>query len=375
MAGIYLHIPFCRRKCRYCNFFSVASLNDQPEMVNAMIKELELQQHYLDGKTVTTLYFGGGTPSLLDEKEITSLLQAIYRYFPLSPEPEITLEANPDNITADKLRQWKAIGINRLSIGIQSFFDEDLDYLGRIHDGNQAIDAIKMAQDYDFGNLSLDLIYGIPTLTEKNWETNLETVFNLGVHHISAYALTIEEKTPLDMQIRRGKLLAVDEQQSILHFKLMMDLMRRNGYEHYEISNFCHPGWYSRHNTAYWQGEHYLGIGPSAHSFNGSSRHWNTAAIGGYLKNILSGNLSFEMETLTPAQQYNEYVMTSLRTMWGCNIRQVYDRFGKDYGDYLLKESKKFMDNSMLCHTDGILILTDKGKLFADRIASELFRV
>jgi len=375
MPGIYIHIPFCRQKCRYCNFFSVATLGQKTDVVAALAMEIELQQYYLEGQTLGTIYFGGGTPSLLDKVEIASLLKAIYHHIPVVPDPEITLEANPDNITSDKLNQWKALGINRLSIGIQSFFDDDLKYLGRIHNGQQAADAIKMAQDAGFGNLSIDFIYGIPTLTEKHWETNLKMAFDLGIPHISAYALTVEEKTPLHLQIRQNILPAVDEQQSILHFKQMMEWMNRNGYQHYEISNFCLPGRYSRHNTSYWKREKYLGIGPSAHSFNLNSRQWNTANISNYLKAIDAGHLPFEREILTSDQQYNEYVMTSIRTMWGCSIQTVNDAFGQQYAEHLMEASGKYIADAMLDNRNGVLLLTNQGKLFADRIAADLFIV
>lgn len=373
VAGIYIHIPFCRHKCNYCNFYSLASTRHLGQVTQAINNELLQRKEYLKGQQVETIYFGGGTPSILEASDIERIINSIYTTFKADSDAEITLEANPDDLTPEKLLALKKAGINRLSIGIQSFRKEDLQFLSRTHSSAQVTQCIADAQEAGFHNLSIDLIYGIPTLTEKGWEENLKLAFSFGIPHISAYSLTIEEKTPLAFMIRKGKTKPVDENLSLLHYHILESMMRQNGYEHYEISNFCLPGAYSRHNTAYWQGKHYLGIGPSAHSYNGVSRQWNIANLGRYIETVASGAVQSEDEILSPVTQLNEYLMTSLRTIWGCDLKAVREKFGNENSETLLFNALPFIESKQMLYIDGKLILTPEGRLFTDGIAADLF--
>lgn len=339
----------------------------------AIISELQQRKNYLAGQKVETIYFGGGTPSIFETKDIEKILDAIYTNFLVDYAAEITLEANPDDLTPKKLKALKKAGINRLSIGIQSFRQEDLDFLSRTHTSSQVIQCITDAKQADFHNLSIDLIYGIPTLTDEGWEQNLQKAFSFGIPHISAYSLTVEEKTPLEVMIRRGKIKSVDENLSLSHYQILSHLMQQNGYEHYEISNFCRPGAYSRHNTAYWQGSSYLGIGPSAHSYNGSSRCWDVANLLKYIETAANGNVASEQEILSPATQLNEYIMTSLRTMWGCDLEKVEQKFGEISAGKLLAGAQVYLKAKQMVFENRKLILTPEGQLFADGISSNLF--
>ncbi len=373
MAGIYLHIPFCKSKCPYCNFFSVASLGSKDLFLEALHKEINIQSKYLGKQKISTIYFGGGTPSLLNPSEISHVLEKIISVFSVEETAEFTLESNPDDVTALKLREWRKAGINRLSIGIQSFADEDLKYLGRIHNGAQAEASLQLALDHGFSNLSADFIYGMPTLCDKVFTLNLEKAVHLGVPHISAYALTRESKTALDVMIRKHQTEGPDEDRSVSQFRLLMDYLGSLDYQHYEISNFCLPGMYSRHNSSYWKGNHYLGLGPSAHSFNGVSRQWNLSGISRYATLIQAGRPHFENESLSPSQKYNEYVMVSIRTMWGTGIAHIRKEFGTGPEQYFRNQALKFLVSGDILEKEGIYILSDKGKLFADKISSDLF--
>ena len=373
MAGIYIHIPFCKRKCHYCNFFSVATLRWKDAFLAALAKEIALRRDYLGDEAVSTIYFGGGTPSLLKTAEIDPILHLIFQNYNVDDNAEITLEANPDDFTKERAGEWKHTRINRLSIGIQSFFDDDLFYLNRVHDGNQAFQAIESARNAGFGNITIDLIYGIPTLTEEKWKSNLEKFFSLGIPHLSAYSLTVEKKTPLDLLIRKGKYAPPEEQQSVRHFKMLLEFARRNNFVHYEISNFSREGFYSRHNSLYWLGGNYLGLGPSAHSYNGHSRQWNVSNIGQYIKLDDYGTVVEEREVLTMAQRYNEYILTSLRTVWGCDAVHISNAFGSEFRDYFLRNVVKYMDKKQLSSEGSKFYLTDEGKLFADGISADLF--
>jgi len=375
MSGIYIHIPYCRQKCHYCNFFSLATSRHRNELVPALKHELSLRQEYLSSSQVSTIYFGGGTPSVLKSAEIQELLASINSVFQVENDAEITLEANPDDLTKQKLYELKTIGINRLSIGVQSFEDKDLQFLHRDHTGRQALNSVKRSQDAGFSNLSIDLIYGIPTLDSVAWESNLLKALELYVPHISAYALTVEERTPLAVLISKGKIPEIDESVQEQHFNLLVDLLEAHGYLHYEISNFSRPGSFSRHNTAYWKGISYLGIGPSAHSYNGSTRQWNVSNLAQYIESIQQNKIPFELETLTKAQRFNEYVMTMLRTIWGIDLNVVQKKYGHDWVEQALKDSAKFIEAGQLILQDQILYLTRKGKFLADGIAAELFRV
>jgi oxygen-independent coproporphyrinogen III oxidase len=373
MAGIYIHIPFCRRKCHYCNFFSIASLKYKQHFLEALHEEIYLQRAYLAGKEIKSVYFGGGTPSLLDPAEISNVLSEIRKYHLLCDDPEITLEANPDDVSTVLLSEFKQTGINRLSIGIQSFYDDDLEYLNRIHSSEKAINSVREAKKAGFGNISIDLIYGIPTLTDEKWRKNLEIAFSMDVQHISAYSLTVEPRTALDVLIRKKKLPAPAEERIIDHFRLLMEVMRNNKFIHYEISNFCREGFYSKHNSMYWNGEHYLGLGPSAHSFNGSSRQWNFASVIEYIDQVKRKDRFFETEILTKDQKYNEYVMTSLRTIWGCDLNKIRDEFGEEFAVRSSQFAVQFIESGMIVEKEGVYYLSDEGKLFADGIASDLF--
>ncbi|MCF8303058.1 MAG: radical SAM family heme chaperone HemW [Bacteroidales bacterium] len=373
MAGIYLHIPFCRQKCHYCNFFSIASTRMKPQLLEGLHRELRQRKDYIGNEEVRTIYFGGGTPSLLGDREIQGLIDDISKHYRIIATPEITLEANPDDIDEAWLTALKKTGVNRLSIGIQSFFDDDLHYLNRVHNAGQAENCIRLALNYGYDNLTVDLIYGIPGLTEDKWKHNLDKVFSYKIPHISAYALTVEPKTALHTLIRKGKMNPVVDEQQVRHFEILTKAMAGHGYKHYEISNFCKPGQYSKHNSLYWLGGNYLGLGPSAHSFNGESRQWNVASVGKYVKQTDFKDEVYEKETLSLHQRYNEYVMTSLRTSWGCNLQHIENAFGTEYRNICEKAALPYLNEGKLMFDQNTLYLTNSGKLFADGIAAEMF--
>ena len=374
MAGIYIHIPYCRQKCNYCNFFSVVSTRSIPAMINAICRELDIKSK-TNKETIETIYLGGGTPSLIDHQLLKDLLTKVFDNNKVSDNAEITLEANPDDITPDSLNFWRKLGINRLSIGIQSFRQEDLNYLNRMHSAETALNCVRMARQYGFPDVTIDLIYGIPTLTDNHWIQNLKTFVDLEIPHLSAYALTVEPKTPLHQMIEKGKLKPVDEYQSSAQFEILMDFMRTDGYLHYEISNFCLPDHFARHNISYWKGIPYFGYGPSAHSYDGSRRSWNVSSVNEYLKMISDNKLPKESEELHTDDKYNEYVMTGLRTMWGCKLSEIEQKFGRSYADYFLSRAEKWVAAELISATEALFILTDKGKLQADGIAADLFMV
>ncbi|MDX1955107.1 MAG: radical SAM family heme chaperone HemW [Chitinophagaceae bacterium] len=369
MAGIYLHIPFCRQACHYCNFHFTTSLRRKNELTAALLKEIDIRRDYLGGEPIETIYFGGGTPSLLHPDELRSILDKIYQTHTVSGEAEITLESNPDDIEIETLEAWRRLGINRLSIGIQSFFDEDLRWMNRAHNGDQAVKALEWVMRY-FPNTTADLIYGTPYLTDEKWKHNLDQLLAFGVPHISSYALTVEPQTLLYKKIEKGLSPDVDPDRQARQFLLLMERMEAEGFEHYEISNFAKPGFRSRHNSSYWDGKKYLGLGPSAHSFDGTSRQWNIANNSRYLNGLAFDELVFEKEILTPVQRLNEYIMTSLRTLEGIDL----ERIPVDYRDHLRTLSEKFIADETMRQHGSRLILTKKGKLFADGIASDLFR-
>ncbi len=373
MAGIYLHIPFCKSKCPYCNFFSVASIKAVEEFLPALKKEISLQQYYLGNQKIETLYFGGGTPSLIKPSAINRILEQIQNSFAVEKTAEITLEANPDDITVASLEAWHNAGINRLSIGIQSFNDADLKYLGRIHSGAQAEKSVQLALEHGFNHLSVDFIYGMPTLSDSAFADNLEKAVSLQIPHISAYALTTEPKTAMDAMIRKQQMQGPDEETAASQFRYLMQYLGSRGYEHYEISNFCLPGKYSRHNSSYWKGDHYLGLGPSAHSFNGISRQWNVNGISRYTSLVNAGESHFETEVLSPSQRYNEYVMVSLRTIWGTSLDHIKQEFGEGPASYFKDLASHFLISKDMIEHDGIFTLSENGKLFADKISSDLF--
>jgi len=373
MAGLYVHIPFCRQKCHYCNFFSLASRKNQPQLIASLLQEMELQQAYPGGEPLKTIYFGGGTPSLFSPETIENLIQKANDIFGIENHAEITLEANPDDINNDWIAGLRKTSVNRLSIGIQSFFDEDLVYLHRAHNADEATEAVKSAQDSGFHNLSIDLIYGIPTLNDERWIENINKALALEVPHISAYALTVEPGTALDLFIRKGKYQNVDDEKAARQFTILMERLAQNNFVHYEISNFCTEGSFSKHNTSYWSGEKYLGIGPSAHSYDGISRQWNVSNISEYIKSINLGIIPAENESLTKIQKFNEYLMTSLRTVWGTDLEKIETVFGKEFHDYTVNEIQPSIVKKLAFIANNKIRLTSAGKFFADRIASEMF--
>jgi oxygen-independent coproporphyrinogen III oxidase len=373
MAGIYIHVPFCKQACHYCNFHFSTSLKSKNDFISALLEETGLQTPYLQGQHIDTIYFGGGTPSLLSAAEISVILQQLNTSFTINTGAEITLEANPDDLHLQKLAELKAAGINRLSIGIQSFFEEDLRWMNRAHNATQSLACIEAAHAAGFHNLTIDLIYGTPGLTDEKWHENVHRAIALDIPHLSCYALTVEPKTALDHFISTKKYTDVDADQQARQFLLLMDWTEAAGYEHYEISNFSKPGWRSKHNTAYWLGKKYLGLGPSAHSFDGATRQWNVANNALYIQSILKGEIPAEKEVLTKTQQLNEYIMTSLRTMEGLDGLYVANNFGKQAAELIFNSAGKFIQAGSLVREMERLKLTRQGKLLADGIAAELF--
>lgn len=374
MAGLYLHIPFCKQACHYCNFHFSTTLRSKPAMVEALLRELELQRDYVKGETLRSIYFGGGTPSLLSLEELTRLFEAIYAWYPVAGDAEITLEGNPDDLTREKLNDLRAYTpVNRLSIGIQSFFDEDLVWMNRAHRAEHARHCLRDAAAAGFQDLTIDLIYGAPTTPDENWAENVRIALSEGIPHLSCYCLTVEEGTALDHFVKKGKAEPVDEERAARQFGYLQDQMEAAGYEHYEISNFALPGRYARHNSSYWRGEPYLGVGPSAHSYNGESRQWNVANNARYLRALNEGDVPFEREMLTPTQRYNEYVMTGLRTIWGCEEQRL-AAFGDPWASHFRQLVQPFLDKGTVALAAGDrYVLTRAGKLLADQIASDLF--
>jgi oxygen-independent coproporphyrinogen-3 oxidase len=372
MAGVYIHIPFCRKACHYCNFHFSTSTRLQEGFVSALLKEIQLRKNYLT-EPVLTIYFGGGTPSLLPSVDIKKFLNSLSDTFPVEELSEITLEANPDDITAQKLQEWKEIGINRLSIGIQSFFEEDLRWMNRAHTADQAASCIQLAQEAGFHNLTIDLIYGTPTLSDENWKKNVNIAIALQIPHLSCYALTVEPSTALEKLIKQNKMPDVDSEKQARHFELLMQWLNDAGYEHYEISNFAKPGFRSKHNSSYWRGKQYIGLGPSAHSFNGQSRQWNVSNNALYIQSLSSDTIPFEKEVLTKEQQLNEYIMTSLRTIEGLSLQKVLKDYGEDKFEIILKTASSHLKNEHLVVENEYLRITRQGKLLADGIASDLF--
>lgn len=376
MAGIYLHIPFCRQACHYCNFHFSTSLKGKNDFVSALLKEMQLRKDYIGGEPVETIYFGGGTPSLLEAGELEAIMEGLRMHFVIDRGAEITLEANPDDIDVIRLAAWRSAGINRLSIGIQSFFEADLQWMNRAHHAVQAGECIRMAQAEGFRNISIDLIYGGPTLPDSHWKENVDRAIALQIPHLSCYALTVEPRTALDKMIQQHKKQDVSPDDQARQFLLLMDWMKQSGYEHYEISNFALPGHRSRHNSAYWQGKTYLGLGPSAHSYNGVSREWNVANNALYIKSLSSTgfdtSLIVEKEILTVVQQLNEYIMISLRTIEGCDLRYVAEKFGVERARDLEKRAERYVQDGKMTIPER-MVLTMEGRLLADGIAADLF--
>jgi len=373
MAGIYIHIPFCKQACNYCNFYFSTSLEHKNELIEALLQEIEHRKDYLESKQIDTIYFGGGTPSLLSSDELEKIFDKIVSTFDVHPLAEITLEANPDDLHKEKLKAFKQSPINRFSIGIQSFIDDDLQYMNRAHTSIEAIESIYRTQDAGFENISIDLIYGTPTLSNSNWNDNILKAINTQVPHISAYALTVEQHTKLDTLIRKKILAPVDEVKSSEQFIHMIELLETNAFEQYEISNFCKNEQISKHNSSYWKGIPYIGIGPSAHSFDGRSRSWNPASNMKYVQGIRTKMNVRTTEVLTRHDVLNEQIMTGIRTKWGINLMMIENTYGKEVVEEMQYNLQENAQQSWYRIENNVLTLTKEGKLFADKIASDLF--
>ena len=374
MSGIYIHIPFCKQACHYCDFHFSTSMGKKEAMVKALQKELQLRKEAFKDEVVETIYFGGGTPSVLSNAELQSIIDSVYLNYEVAENAEITLEANPDDLSEDKVMELAASRVNRLSIGIQSFFEEDLKMMNRAHSAQEAVQCIRTATKY-FDNISIDLIYGIPDMTNERWKQNIEQALSFDIPHISSYALTVEPHTALASFIKKGIVKNVDDEVAQVHFNLLSNTLEDAGFVGYEISNFGKPGFFSRNNTAYWQQKKYIGIGPSAHSYDGDTRAWNINNNPKYLKAIANGELPLETEKLSMTDKYNEYVMTGLRTIWGVSLLRLASEFGAKYREYAVLQAAKHIQGHLLYIDDNVLLTTKKGRFLADGIASDLFMV
>ncbi|WP_435801046.1 radical SAM family heme chaperone HemW [Polaribacter sp.] len=374
MAGIYIHIPFCKQACFYCDFHFSTSLKKKDELITCLIKEIEIRKEELNNSIIETIYFGGGTPSLLSTNEIKILVDAVYKNHTVVAFPEITLEANPDDLSKEKIIELSESPVNRLSIGVQSFFEQDLKLMNRAHNSKEAKESLSLAIRH-FDNISVDLIYGIPDCTNEQWRENIQTALSFGVPHISSYALTVEPKTALASFIKKGIIKNVDDEKSQEQFLILIDELEKAGFLHYETSSFGKEGFFSKNNSSYWLGKSYLGIGPSAHSFDGKQRSWNVRNNTTYIKVIQQNKLPIERETLSNTDRYNEYIMTGLRTIWGVSLEKINRDFGHKYVTYLEIQSKKHIEQELLYIENGILITTKKGKFLSDGIASDLFMI
>ncbi len=375
MAGIYIHIPWCRKVCIYCDFHFSVSMRNKEALIECMGKEIELQKNYLANETVESIYFGGGTPSVLSSAELSGLLDRIKELFDLSDNTEITLEANPDDMSVEYLKELRSLGVNRLSIGIQSFFDDDLQWMNRRHNREISIGSVKNSRQAGFDNISIDLIYGIPGMDSAKWLENLKIAFQSKPEHISAYHLTLENKTVYAHRIKKGLMQEPDEAAGLEHFEMLMDMAGEHGYLHYEISNFSLPGFISRHNTSYWLQKPYLGIGPSANSYNRKSRQWNVRNNSEYIREINKGIIPCGYEELNQNDHYNEYILTSLRTSGGTDSRKIKQDFGQVYHNHFLKESQSLLNEGKIEKQGDRIVLSRRGKFFADGIISGLFMV
>lgn len=372
MAGIYIHIPYCKKACFYCNFHFSTKKSDMENMVNAICKEIELKSQYLENQIISTVYFGGGTPSLLSNVQLIRIIDKVKKYWKFSNRLEMTIEVNPDDCSINNLKNWSEIGFNRLSIGLQSFYDEDLKYMNRAHKGKESIESIESALKVGFNDLSIDLIYGFPILTNEKWLSNLSKLNDYPINHLSCYALTLEQGTPLQKMINTGKATIPNEENQSDQFNMLTKWAIKNNWEHYEISNFAKNGNYSKHNTSYWQGQHYLGLGPAAHSFNGESRSWNINDNAVYIENISNNGTFFETEILTPNSKLNEFLLTGLRTKWGIDT-QIAEQIYAGWEKVNEKAISKYIKLGLIQINGRVITLTQKGKYFADGIAADLF--
>jgi len=374
MSGIYIHIPFCKQACHYCDFHFSTNMGKKDAMLKALQKELVLRKNEFQNEIVATIYFGGGTPSVLGSDEIQNLIHTVYENYQVVGQPEITLEANPDDLSDTKIMELAKSPINRLSIGIQSFFDEDLKLMNRAHNSEEALSSLATAIRH-FDDISIDLIYGIPEMTNERWTKNIAKALSFGIPHISSYALTVEPKTALASFIKKGILKPLDDDLAQEHFQILVQQLETNGFVNYEISNFGKPGHFSKNNTAYWLGKKYIGIGPSAHSFDGVRRAWNINNNTKYINAITLEALPMEIEVLSKTDRYNEYIMTGLRTIWGVSTVRIEKEFGASCKAYLLKQSEKYLQENLLLMENDTLFVSKKGKFLADGIAAHLFMI
>ncbi|HBI02249.1 MAG TPA: radical SAM family heme chaperone HemW [Flavobacterium sp.] len=372
MSGIYIHIPFCKQACHYCDFHFSTSMNKKDEMILALAKEIQLRKEEFKNEIVETIYFGGGTPSVLAIEDLRLLIDEVFKNYNVVENPEITVEANPDDLSNNRIIKLSNNRINRLSIGIQSFFEDDLKLMNRAHNAEEAKNCLEQATKH-FDNISLDLIYGIPGMSNEKWIQNIETALSFGIPHISSYALTVEPKTALHSFIQKGIISAPEDEVAQEHFEILVEKLEEAGFIHYELSNFGKENYFSKNNSSYWLGKKYIGIGPSAHSYDGEKRGWNVSNNTMYIKTIQEGKLPIETETLSKTDRYNEYVMTGLRTIWGISLDRIQTEFGQTYLDYLNQQAAKYIEDHLLFVDENILRTTRKGKFLSDGIASDLF--
>lgn len=375
MAGLYIHVPFCAKRCLYCDFYSNTNMSYKRRYVSSVIKEMQLRADYLKGEEIETIYFGGGTPSQLDASDFSEIFDSIYYIYNVSDNPEITLEANPDDVTDNYMSELRTLPFNRISMGVQSFDSEDLVFLNRRHTSEQAIRAVEICKNHDIYNISIDLIYGLPGQTPEKWEKNLQKAISLDIPHISAYHLIYEEGTALYKLWEAGKVSSVDEETSVELFSQLISRLKEAGYLHYEISNFAREGFFSRHNSSYWKGISYLGLGPSAHSFNGEGREWNVSSLPKWIEALAAGKPAVEKEVEDADTSYNDYIITGLRTMWGINLDEIEKRYGDKRRKYCEAQAKKYIEQDLISRKDGNLTLTEKGVFISDGIMSDLLWV
>ncbi len=372
MSGIYIHIPFCKQACHYCDFHFSTSMKKKDEMVLALVKEISMRKEEFKNDVIETIYFGGGTPSVLAIEDLRLLIEEVFKNYNVIENPEITVEANPDDLSNNRIIELSNNRINRLSIGIQSFFEDDLKLMNRAHNAEEAKKCLEEATKH-FDNISLDLIYGIPGMSNEKWIQNIETALSFGIPHISSYALTVEPKTALHSFIQKGIIPPPEDEVAQEHFEILVEKLEEAGFIHYELSNFGKENYFSKNNSSYWLGKKYIGIGPSAHSYDGEKRGWNVSNNSLYIKSIQEGKLPIETETLSKTDRYNEYVMTGLRTIWGISLDRILTEFGQTYLDYLNQQAAKYIEDHLLFVDDNILRTTRKGKFLSDGIASDLF--
>jgi oxygen-independent coproporphyrinogen-3 oxidase len=374
MAGIYIHIPFCKQSCNYCDFHFSTSLKHKPDLVKSLIKEIETRKSDLTS-TINTIYFGGGTPSLLEGDDLKHIIDSVYKHYDVASNIELTLECNPDDLTQPKLKELSTSGVNRLSIGVQSFDEQELKFFNRAHNAYEAESSIKRSQDVGFENITIDLIYGSPLLTDKLWLENLQKVRDFGVPHVSAYGLTVEPKTKLEHQIKTGQFPVLDDDKMIDQFKVLIEKTKEFGLTQYEVSNFGKEGFYSQHNSNYWKGEEYLGIGPSAHSFIENRRIWNVANNIKYIKALSNNEAYSEEEIIDEKTAFNEYILTRLRTIWGIDLDYIENNFNHKLKDHFKVEILPYLNSDYLKTENNKITLTQEGIFIADKITSDLFYV